>query len=53
MQGLTEKDRLAAEAEFNNEKARLESEFNEKMLQSQREAVPPSAAANSPARHAS
>ena len=50
---MNEQERQAAEAEFNNEKARLESEFNEKMLKSQREAAPPSNAANSPARHAS
>jgi len=52
MSDLSEKERIAAEDEFNAEKARLESEFNEKMLKSQREAAP-SESANSPARHAS
>ena len=46
-QGLSEKERRKAEAEFNAEKARLESEFNERLLQSQREAAP-SDSANSP-----
>jgi len=50
MQNLPEKERLEAEATFNAEKARLESEFNEKMLKSQREAAP-SETANSPGRH--
>jgi len=49
MQGMSHEERLAAEAQFNAEKARLESEFNEKMLKSQREAAP-SEAANSPAK---
>ena len=52
MAGLSDKERHAAEAQFSAEKARLESEFNEKMLKSQREAAP-SEAANSPARHGS
>ena len=46
---LSEKDRQAAEAQFMAEKCRLESEFNEKMLKSQREAAP-SESANSPAK---
>ena len=33
-------ERAAAEAQFENEKARLESEFNEKILKTQREAAP-------------
>lgn len=37
---LPPKERAAAEAQFENEKARLESEFNEKILQTQREAAP-------------
>ena len=44
---LSEKERQAAEAEFMAEKARLESEFNEKILKSKREAAP-SESANSP-----
>ena len=39
---LPEAERVAAEAQFENEKARLESEFNEKILQTQRQADPPS-----------
>ena len=34
MNDLPEAERLEAEAQFNAEKARLESEFNEKMLKS-------------------
>jgi hypothetical protein len=49
MKDLPESERIEAEAQFNAEKARLESEFNEKILKSQREAAP-SDAANSPAR---
>ena len=49
MKDLPENERIEAEAQFNAEKARLESEFNEKILKSQREAAP-SDAANSPAR---
>ena len=44
---LSEKERQAAEAEVMAEKARLESEFNEKILKSKREAAP-SDSANSP-----
>ena len=44
---MTDEQRRAAEAEFAAEKARLESEFNEKLLRSQLE---PSDSANSPAK---
>lgn len=44
---LTDEQRRAAEAQFAAEKARLESEFNEKLLRSQME---PSDSANSPAK---
>ena len=44
---LSEKERQAAEAQFMAEKARLESEYNEKILKSKREAAP-SESANSP-----
>ena len=46
---LSEQDRQIAEAQFNAEKARLESEFNERLLKSQREAAPVPAA-GSPAK---
>lgn len=49
---LTPEERVAAEAQFNAEKARLESEFNEKMLKNQREAAP-SESANSPGKFGS
>ena len=44
---MTDEQRRAAEAQFAAEKARLESEFNEKLLRSQLE---PSDSANSPAK---
>ena len=44
---LTDEQRRAAEAQFAAEKARLESEFNEKLLRSQ---MDPSDSANSPAK---
>lgn len=50
---LSEKERLQAQAQFMAEKARLESEYNEKILKSQRDATSaaPSESANSPGKY--